>query len=333
MIRFLTSTVLSSLVLSQEVKLIDESFNDTPPELLSAAKLLTSLRTDPDEIPTPVILWHGMGDHYNSYFSMGSMKRLIEQEIPGVYVRSLCIGNDHDDVSKCSGVTDTINGFLGDSNKMIDHACKIVTSDPQLALGFHAVGFSQGGLFSRVLAQRCPVPVKSLISIGGPQNGVGAFPSCDPNGPNGNMCTTLEELLDFGAYVPVIQNHLIQAQYWHDAMHPDKYKSKNIFLADVNQENYVNETEVMKLGMVQDLVLVRFNQDSVITPIDSEWFGFYQDGQDVIVEAAQELPIWTNLGLQNLYSEGKLTFLATDGDHLQFTTSWFVEEIIPFLEQ
>ena len=85
MIRFLTSTVLSSLVLSQEVKLIDESFRDTPPELLSAAKLLTSLRTDPDEIPTPVILWHGMGDRYNSYFSMGSMKRLIEKEIPGVY--------------------------------------------------------------------------------------------------------------------------------------------------------------------------------------------------------------------------------------------------------
>ena len=83
---------------------------------------------------------------------------------------------------------------------MIDHACEIVTSDPQLALGFHAVGFSQGGLFSRVLAQRCPVPVKSLISIGGPQNGVGAFPSCDPNGPNGNMCTTLEQLLDIGAY-------------------------------------------------------------------------------------------------------------------------------------
>ena len=86
MIRFLTSTVLSSLVLSQEVKLIDESFRDTPPELLSAAKLLTSLRTDPDEIPTPVILWHGMGDRYNSYFSMGSMKRLIEKEIPGVYM-------------------------------------------------------------------------------------------------------------------------------------------------------------------------------------------------------------------------------------------------------
>jgi len=104
-------------------------------------------------------------------------------------------------------------------------------------------------------------------------------------------------------------------------------------LADVNQENFVNETEVMKLGMIQDMVLVRFNQDSMITPIDSEWFGFYQDGQDVIVEAAQELPIWNNLGLQNLYSEEKLTFLAVDGDHLQFTTSWFVEEIIPFLEQ
>ena len=332
MIRFLTSQILASLVLSYEVQLQNEDFQDTPPELLSAAKLLNSLK-ESDELPTPVILWHGMGDRYNSYFSMGSIKRLIEKEIPGVYVRSLCIGNDISDVSKCNGATDTINGFLGDSNKMIDHACEIVSTDPLLAQGFHAVGFSQGGLFSRVLAQRCNVPVKSLVSIGGPQNGVGAFPNCDPNGNNGNMCSFLEELLDLGAYLPFVQNHLIQAQYWHDAVHPDNYKSKNIFLPNANQENQVNQTEVMKLGMVNNLVLVRFNQDTVVYPIDSEWFGFYQDGQDVIVEPAQELPVWQNLGLNSLFDQNKITFLATDGDHLQFTTQWFVDNIIPFLEE
>ena len=36
--------------------------------------------------------------------------------------------------------------------------------------GYHAVGFSQGGLFIRGLAQRCPEPrIRSLVSIGGPQ--------------------------------------------------------------------------------------------------------------------------------------------------------------------
>ena len=109
-------------------------------------------------------------------------------------MKSLCIGNDIEDTSKCNGATDTINGFLGNANQMIEHACQIVSTDPMLSQGYHAVGFSQGGLFSRVLAQRCSVPVKSLVSIGGPQNGVGAFPSCDPNGENGKMCTFLEEL-------------------------------------------------------------------------------------------------------------------------------------------
>ena len=38
--------------------------------------------------------------------------------------------------------------------------------------GFHGVGFSQGGLFLRGLAQRCgDLNVRSLVSIGGPQQG------------------------------------------------------------------------------------------------------------------------------------------------------------------
>lgn len=33
-----------------------------------------------------------------------------------------------------------------------------------------------------------------------------------------------------------------------------------------------------------------------------------------------------------MMSDGKLIFLQTEGNHLQFTNQWFTEHIIPFLE-
>eukprot|EP00961_Rhodomonas_salina_P155395 2092624-Rhodomonas_salina.2 len=37
--------------------------------------------------PTPVVLWHGMGDTCCMPFSMGAVKKKLEEKINGVYVR------------------------------------------------------------------------------------------------------------------------------------------------------------------------------------------------------------------------------------------------------
>lgn len=33
-----------------------------------------------------------------------------------------------------------------------------------------------------------------------------------------------------------VQNSLVQAQYWHDPLNEDEYKTHSIFLADINNE-------------------------------------------------------------------------------------------------
>jgi palmitoyl-protein thioesterase len=66
-------------------------------------------------------------------------------------------------------------------NVLVDEACQQVRDDPELADGYNAVGFSQGALFIRALAQRCSSPpVRTLISVGGPQQGIFGLPHC-PN--------------------------------------------------------------------------------------------------------------------------------------------------------
>ena len=42
--------------------------------------------------PLPVVMWHGMGDSCCNPWSMGAVKRMIQDEVPGIYVHSLMIG-------------------------------------------------------------------------------------------------------------------------------------------------------------------------------------------------------------------------------------------------
>lgn len=96
-----------------------------------------------------------------------------------------------------SETEDQYNGFLMPIAKQLSMACDIVTKDPKLQMGFHAVGFSQGGLFLRALVQTCATArIINLVSIGGPQQGVFGAPRCI--GINNTLCATMRELLELG---------------------------------------------------------------------------------------------------------------------------------------
>ena len=70
---------------------------------------------------------------------MGMIKNLVEQNVPGIYVQSIEIGD--------SLAEDELNGFFKNSNEQIDMVCKNLTSNPKLKDGFNVIGFSQGGQF------------------------------------------------------------------------------------------------------------------------------------------------------------------------------------------
>jgi len=80
--------------------------------------------------------------------------------------------------------------------------------------------------------------------------------------------------------------------------------------------------------------MVKFLQDGMVQPIESEWFGFYKPGGiDTIIDLRDsQLYIEDWLGLQVMDKAGKLHFLSVDADHLKFTDDWFVENIVPYLK-
>uniref|UniRef100_A0A4W5L0G4 Palmitoyl-protein thioesterase 1 n=1 Tax=Hucho hucho TaxID=62062 RepID=A0A4W5L0G4_9TELE len=208
----------------------------------------------------------------------------------------------------------------------------MLAQDPKLKDGYNAMGFSQGGQFLRAVAQRCPSPpMKTLISVGGQQQGVYGLPKCP--GESSHICDWIRKELNSGAYTDIVQKHLVQAQYWHDPLNDDLYKKHSLFLADINQERVVNETYKKNLQLLDKFVMVKFLQDSVVDPVDTEWFGFLKTGQAKETETLQESVLYKEdrLGLAAMESAGKLDFLATEGDHLQFTDKWFNTKLVPYL--
>jgi len=269
---------------------------------------------------TPIVLWHGMGDSCCNPLSMGSIKRLLEKEIPGVYVLSLEIGKNI--------IEDTENGFFMNVNSQISMVCKLLANDSKLKDGYNSIGFSQGGQFLRGVAQRCPHPaMKNLISVGGQHQGVYGLPHCPASA---SICNAVRRLLNYGAYEGFVQNSLVQAEYWHDPLDETKYREKSIFIGDINNEKTQNEEYKTNLLKLQNLVLVKFLKDTMVVPPDSEWFGFYAPGQAATLQAYNQTELYQKdrIGLKQLEQQGKVAFLSVDGNHLQFTTEWFTKEII-----
>jgi palmitoyl-protein thioesterase len=276
--------------------------------------------------PLPVVLWHGMGDSCCNPESMGYIKDVIQQNVSGVYVYSVELGSNV--------AEDTSMGFFANMNDQIPIVCAQLAADPNLKGGFNAIGFSQGGQFLRAYVQRCNnPPVHNLITVGGQHQGVYGLPHC--RGVDYTLCEYIRELLDYGAYISYIQESLVQAQYWQDPLDQAGYLSGNIFLPDINNALPTkNATYKANLASLNNFVMVKFTQDSMVQPRESEWFGFYAPGQDTVVVPLRNSTLYKEdwLGLAKLDAAGKLHFLAVDGDHLQFTIPWFLQSIVqPYL--
>ena len=80
----------------------------------------------------PIVLWHGMGDSCCNPLSLGSIIKLLKQQLSDPHVLSLRIGSNI--------VEDTSNGFFMNANHQIDYACKLLNADKNLTQGYHAIG-------------------------------------------------------------------------------------------------------------------------------------------------------------------------------------------------
>ncbi|XP_068248066.1 palmitoyl-protein thioesterase 1-like isoform X2 [Palaemon carinicauda] len=225
-----------------------------------------------DERFTPVVLWHGLGDSCCSNH-MTDLKNLIKQNKPGICVRSIMIGESIE--------ADREFSFNGNVNDQVEEVCQMLAKDRKLKNGYHAIGISQGGLFFRAVAQRCPSPpMKNLITIGSPHQGIYGC---------GSACKYfIQWWFRHLVYYSYFQHRYVSAQYWHDPRKEATYRQHSIFLADINNEKEINETYRRNLQKLKNFVMVKFLRDSIVHPRESQWFGFYAPGQSHVVLPLRE---------------------------------------------
>jgi palmitoyl-protein thioesterase len=269
----------------------------------------------------PTVTAHGMGD---SCFNAG-MKQIAE-----------LIGTQTNNKGKCiptgNVLTDTTNGFLMTMDKNVDVFAENIRKDPDLADGFHCVGFSQGNSLCRGYIQKYnDPPVKTFLSVHGTVSGVAGFPNCDPDGLLGAVCKQLSHLVGDITYTKATQGLLFQIDYFRDPMRvgTDAYKTNSQLAQWNNEGNTVNQTYKENFGKTLRYAMIKAEKDSMVFPNEGEWWGHYADNDLKTLLTMKETNWYLNdtFGLKTADEAGKIFFNSTTGDHLQFSEeelSWWV---------
>ena len=288
-------------------------------------------------VPTPIVMWHGMGDNCCDPVSMGHLKSVMESRVPGLYVHNVMVGPNP--------WVDAMEGFFGDVNHQVEEQCARLLAEPRLAEGFYAVGFSQGSQFMRAVVQRCGggerpgdgrLNVKRLVTMGGQHAGVSDLPGCvayEGNATLSAYCRAAEAAVRAAAYSFPARSTVVQAQYFRDPRDLEKYLARNAFLPDVNNEKPVkNPKYKANLVRLERLVLIRFSEDTIVVPKDSAWFGAFREGtrvEDDDVVPLRESKLYQEdwLGLRELDESGRLVMFDCPGQHMAFGDDWFFANV------
>ncbi|KAI3504286.1 hypothetical protein L1887_32844 [Cichorium endivia] len=227
------------------------------------------------------------------------------------------------------------NGFL-DSwfmpfDKQTEIACEKVKTMTELKEGYNMVGFSQGNMVGRGVIEFCDgaPPVNNYISVAGPHVGEASMPFCG----SGLMCIILANLIDLVVYSDFVQENFAPSNYIKIPTDLDGYREGCKFLPKLNNEFEKNATYKERFTSLQNLVLIMNDQDSILIPKETAWFGYFPDGAWEPLLLAQETRLYIEdwIGLRTLDEAGRVKFVKVAGEHLSLEDDDIKKYILPYL--
>lgn len=267
--------------------------------------------------PLPLIIWHGLGDNYQSD-GMKDIATFAEEIIPGTFTYAIRLNEDPS--------SDRSASFFGNVTMQLEAVCDAIASHPILstAPAVNALGFSQGGQFLRGYVERCNnPPVRNLVTFGSQHNGIADFQAC---GATDWVCKGAMALLKTNTWSAFVQSRLVPAQYYRTTdpatgAPSDEYLEHSNFLADINNERErKNKHYARNIAKLSSFVMYVFANDTTVIPKESGWFA-QTNMTDGTVTPLRERELYQQdwLGLKELDEKGGLEFRQIDGGHMRLT--------------
>ncbi|KAL9178062.1 hypothetical protein ABFS82_01G100300 [Erythranthe guttata] len=268
----------------------------------------------------PFILLHGVNSQCTNDRPTSYMKRLTQWS--GAKGSCLEIGNG------------TWSSWFIPLDKQVEEACNKVKGMKELANGYNIVGISQGNLVGRGIVEFCEgsPPVNNLISIGAPQAGIASVPRAG----GVPVITLANNILKAGIYSDYAQKRFAPSGYTKLPKNIKGYLKNCKFLPKLNNErpNDRNPNYKKRLTSLNNLVLIMHENETVVKPKESSWFGYYEDGNDKKVLQPRETKLYKEdwIGLKTLDKAGRVKFIKVGGPHVQMLDEDIKKYVIPYLQ-
>ncbi len=206
-------------------------------------------------------------------------------------------------------------------------------------------------------------PVKNLITLGSQHQGVMTLPGCKETSslsiktqssstswfertPFGVLvqfirelinedpeCSWWKQLLKMGVYSPLVRSQVVQAQYFKDLNQLPDYLQHNQFLLDINNDGpKKNSAYAKRLASLQGFYMYIFEDDSIVVPRESGWFGIFDPKEGRVKFLAEQALFQEDwLGLKQLDDRKALYFRKLPGEHLRLSGEFLRGELAELL--